>query len=367
MTMSRASTLLSATIISVLSATVMAQDAPTLKPGSSAPKPDIEHWVKGGAPEFFESGTVYVVEFWATWCGPCKASMPHLTELQKNHPEVVIVGISDEKLETVEPFINSEAWAAKTGYRIATDPDRSVYDAYMKASGQRGIPTAFIVGTDGVVEWIGHPMRMDEPLEQIIAGTFDREASAKAAEEEAKRRAEERQALTALRVEQTKLAAAMEKGMSDGDWTEYCEVADAIIAKAPPRLGLSLGVQKFKMLVGPAAMPTEGYAFGEALLPKLAGNAQSLNEIAWYVVDDGDVATRNLDFAMKAAVAADDAAEHKDGSIVDTLARVYWEKGDRAKAIELQTKAVELAKGSPMEDDIKEMLVRYKASVEKSR
>ena len=55
--------------------------------GSDAPAIDVEHWVQDGKGKFkpvteFAKGKVYVVEFWATWCGPCIMSMPHLVELQ---------------------------------------------------------------------------------------------------------------------------------------------------------------------------------------------------------------------------------------------------------------------------------------------
>jgi thiol-disulfide isomerase/thioredoxin len=39
-------------------------------------------WVKGG-PVKLQKGNIYVVEFWATWCPPCRVSIPHLTKLQK--------------------------------------------------------------------------------------------------------------------------------------------------------------------------------------------------------------------------------------------------------------------------------------------
>lgn len=54
------------------------QPAVTLKAGDPAPPLKIEKWLKSGPIERFEKGKVYVLEFWATWCPPCIASMPHL-------------------------------------------------------------------------------------------------------------------------------------------------------------------------------------------------------------------------------------------------------------------------------------------------
>jgi thiol-disulfide isomerase/thioredoxin len=72
-----------------------AASAQTLNIGDPAPQLVVKEFVKGSPVTQFKPGSVYVVEFWATWCGPCKTSIPHLTELQKKYGDkVTFVGVS---------------------------------------------------------------------------------------------------------------------------------------------------------------------------------------------------------------------------------------------------------------------------------
>ena len=61
------------------------QPAVTLHIGDPAPPLGPGRWLKGEPVSAFEPGKVYVVEFWATWCGPCIAAIPHISDLQKQH------------------------------------------------------------------------------------------------------------------------------------------------------------------------------------------------------------------------------------------------------------------------------------------
>jgi peroxiredoxin len=152
--------------------------------GDPAPALKVKDWVKGKAVNLKEGKgkTVYVVEFWATWCGPCWQSIPHLTELQKKFKDrgVVVIGVSYESTDTVKPFV--EKMGKDMDYIVAVDRDEATKKAYMDAFKIDGIPHAFIIDKTGAIVWIGHPMdKMEEALDQILAGKYDLEAAKQAA------------------------------------------------------------------------------------------------------------------------------------------------------------------------------------------
>jgi len=327
--------------------------------GDKAPKIEVSHWVKGNDITEFEEGKIYVVEFWATWCGPCKASMPHLTELQEKMKDynVTILGISDEPLQTVAGFLvkndaENTMWWNKIGYTLGTDPDRSVYKDYMQAAGQRGIPTSFIVGKDGHVEWIGHPMQLDKALEDVVNDRWDRNAFAADWNEK-----------MASQAKAMALFEELRDAENDEDWNRMQNTFDKIIALGKQYEGYK--VQKFLLYLIPMNDPKQGYAYGEQLAKDNWDNAMLLNEVAWYTVDQEGIETRNLEFAMKLAKRAAELTDEKDGAVLDTVARVHYEMGDVHKALEIQRKAVEHATPQ-FADQLKEALEKYEAEAKVS-
>jgi tetratricopeptide (TPR) repeat protein len=279
--------------------------------------------------------------------------MPHLSELQEKYKDygVTIIGVSDEPLATVVPFLFT-TWKAdnkvqndRIQYTLTTDPDESVKNDYFRAAGRTGIPCSFIIGKTGHVEWIGHPMSMDEPLDAVVFDRWDRDTYRARMERE---QAAEKKLRTAYQNE---------------DWETVLGIYKDLLKDDPENVGVMM--QTFGLLLTQMNKPDEAYALGEKLVKTAWDEASTLNGVAWMVVDDPEVKTRNLDFALKAAKRANELTQSKDAAILDTLARVFYEKGDLKQAVKWQRLAAENATEGPMADDIHKTLQKYETDAGK--
>lgn len=332
--------------------------------GDPAPELAVGSWVKGQPVASFQRGQVYVVEFWATWCGPCRRAIPHVSELQKKYGDAVrFIGVSiwESDPSKVEPFV--QEMGSKMEYTVAKDrlvpvegqeePRGAMAESWMRAAGQSGIPTAFIVGRDGRISWIGHPMEIEEPLAKVVAGEWDRAAFA--AEYAARMR---REALI------EKVSKKVYRAMKDKAWDEAVALIDGALEKEPGIEG-QFATNRFLCLVK-AGRTEEASRYGNQLVGGLFKNDPgSLNYLAWSIVDpEAQIQRRDVDLAMRAARRACDLTEWKEPALLDTLAVAVFLSGDHERAVEIQTQAVEHAIGTPFEKELESRLEEFKRALE---
>lgn len=295
--------------------------------GFPAPAIGIDDWVHPGtvrpvAPfTAFEPGKIYVLEFWATWCPYSRAAVPLLAVLQERHAAdgVVVIGLAVDFPGSLRGFL-AEAdpdvrdLAALAGrYCLAVDPDGSVQTAFMDAISEQSLPTAFIVGREGLVEWIGHAQDLEDPLGRVVAGTWDRAAFA-------------------------------------DRWARLQAGRDCVF-------------EAMALLVADKA--AEAAARLDRFATDHAADAVALNEAAWVVVERSDYGP-----LPDAVIAAAERIAGRsvfltptDGNHLDTLAHVLALRGNLAAAIETQRRAV--AHGGADADRFRDYLTQLEAAAAK--
>lgn len=376
--------------------------------GDPAAPLQIAEWAKGNPVDLSaaKGKQVVVVEFWATWCGPCRTSIPHLTEMAKKFAskDVLFVGVSDEPLKTVKPFVDK--MGDKMDYTVAVDRDRLTSKGYMGAYKMNGIPHAFIVDKESRVVWHGHPMAgLDKALERIVAGTFDLAAEKKRSSAESKLnefmaiagKDPQDSRLGSLENELLMLDKEVDGGIYQGrklDLGALRKQARFQTLAGEYRRALATGksqseLEKIEQEAKPYA--AEDFSFenlrssfelnkvfseyyrtaraggsqakldeiGQKLAAMDTKNAEALNNIAWTILTDEGIKTRDVKFALKIAEAANKAAGGKKANILDTYARALYDNGRKAEAVEMQKRAIELCTDADQKEELLAALKKY--------
>jgi len=310
----------------LLAAVLGVTESAALELGDPAPPLEIAEWIRGKpveikhAPETQPAQTrpasesdapVYVLKFWATWCPPCRLSIPHMAELQRKHGDrgLVVVAISGETPDTLKSFVKEQG--DKINYTVAADRRGATFSAYMGGFGLEGIPHTFIIDRQGRIAWHGSPFSgLATVVQSVLDGTYSLRAR--------------------VMLEDYFLGLL-----------EAQETSDAVKKEA-----LHKQVRQISNVIVSAA--------GE--------DYQVLDLLAWNILTLDLRETRDLDLAERAIRRAMELSKGTDASVLDTYARFLWVKGDRANAIEYMKKAIEVAE----DDEFKSALVDRLKTYEKS-
>lgn len=100
---------------------------------------------------------VILIDFWATWCGPCRAVIPEMNEWKKKFgSDLTIIGVSDEPAETVKTFMQK----TPMDYFVTVDSTKVM----SKRLGVKGIPHVVVLSQDGIVRYQGFPLQAEDKL-----------------------------------------------------------------------------------------------------------------------------------------------------------------------------------------------------------
>lgn len=319
--------------------TAMAQDNRSLFIGDEAPAISYSKWLKGTPVTSYNDDRVYVLEFWATWCGPCIAAMPHLSELSEKYKEsATFIGVNvwektgEEPYETALPnvtrFVNSSANRMK--YDVITDNNaQEMGNKWLKAAGISGIPTTFVV-KKGRIVWIGHPIVLDRVMDPILNGSFD--VVAFKAKYEEKYTSSQKQ-MNDMREGFT----LVKKATDEKDFNKAFQLIDEYIVKVPI-LKISLKIGKFKILINNFS-ESEALKYAEELIKE----SSSYGTSTALTLSEKDGLSKNA--YLFAANTFKSALEKQSFSLLyDKTALCYSKAGDIKTAIETQEKAIAAAK-----------------------
>lgn len=344
--------------------TALAQSGPTLKIGDDAPELKDVTWLQGEAISGWKDGEVYVLDFWATWCGPCIRAMPHVQELHEEYADkgVHFIGVSIWPRDGQTP---TGDWIDERKdeftYRFADDNEAGTNaNAFMRAAGQNGIPTVMIIDQSGKLAWMGHPMSdMDETLEKIVEGEFDAVTYAKEKQER-----EERQ--RKLMEQARPLLQEMERAYHAEEWSKLSAAVDALL-RLDEETFSQYALHKYFALIK-QGKTAEAQQWGNGMATDLYDdNSGLLNWFAWAIVDPAstlDDDQIDSDLAIKLAKRANELEKGKNPDVLDTLARAYFMDGQYEHAVETVKKAIELEKAEELRAQYEERLQTYQAALE---
>ena len=306
--------------LAVLVAPVANAQEEKLKVGSKAPDGLADHleFVQGDAVSSYSQEKVYVIEFWATWCPPCKRSIPHLTELQRDFGPrgLQIVGISDEPIETVRKFVKEKGSAMDYTVAAQKKDDPHVYQSWMKAAGQNGIPCAFVVSRKGEIVHIGNPLDpdFDRVVKLTLANRYDPELTA--------------------RVEPT--IAAARAAAKRRNYKEAEGLYAKAIAEGPVTL-MDYSFECWRMLGEQANDDAKAKAYIQATIDGVKNDRYALIEASTYLATDPGIKKRDLAAAKYAAEKLKAmSGSSQDPDSLAALAAVAAAGGDYAGAAEMQ-------------------------------
>jgi len=292
-------------------------------------------WLKGEPIQTFAKGNVYVLDFSSVLCSPCRAFIPHLTQLTHRYAgRVIVAGVyvyenpEDDTISTlyqegVRRFISR--MGSRIGYKVVVDgPTRQLAKAWMQAGGYEGLPTTFVVDQAGRMVWAGYPPGLESVLERVLSRTFSLSDGPDL----------DRRRISA----DTRIYMARKRK----DYRAALAITDSLIREVP--VDKHLYFEKFKTLL--AANESEAYSFARWVAE---GPCSDTEPVLFYIareIVERDHAHSLHEPDYKLVIQLVDQALCLSRSdlisalLYDVKAQAYLLMGDKQRAIKAERKAI---------------------------
>lgn len=312
-------------------ASTLGQGKP-LAVGDQAPALTIDQWVQGGPVELSKDASkrFHMVEFWATWCPPCKASIPKLNEIQNKYKDqlnIVSVTVPDSRGNTIDAIKRFVKERGKDmSYVVAVDKGGKTYDSYMEAAGVAGIPHAFLVDKQGRIAWQGSPLdpEMEEIVDGLLQGKYDVDAAK-------------------LEAEVTRRFQALNPALQLGKWDVVTQGLRDVL-KLDPSNETALDVL-MRVYLEQLNDRDSFRGFVDGHIEAHRTNAKVMTNLAVTLCNNEDPTTAMPDLALRAARTAYENASPRGADVTGVYARTLYQIGALDHAITIQGEAVKLAEG----------------------
>lgn len=326
--------------------------APTFVIGDAPPPLAPMAWVKGEPVTAFERDHVYVVAFFATWCGASRQSMPLLSDVARRHAgELTVIGINVRESEhgeaTVAAVTRFVQGREDLDYTVAVDNPvgTPMFTSWMRAAGMYAIPTAFIIGRDGRLAYVGIPIdpaasyAFGLAVEQALAGSSDLAAARQLQGELGEQ--------IAHYLADMELTKGLDEAMERKDYRAVLAEADRLVAQDPelearmfaPRLSAMLYLDEAGALA--FARKSLAAAENDEMSRAMAGTVGSM------IAYRPDLSRDAYELAATQLEAAGAGQGGDFNAMLDLLAmaRLQHRLGKDERAIELQQRAIDIARG----------------------
>ncbi len=134
-----------------------------IKVGEQAPEIHITNWIKNIPVDKELKNKYIVLEFWATWCAPCIAAVPHMNKLQQefHQKDLYYLSMTDESAALIERILKRINFSSI----VVTDTTKQTQINFGDGvKGLEAFPLTVLINKNGIIEWIGEPQNLNAKI-----------------------------------------------------------------------------------------------------------------------------------------------------------------------------------------------------------